>query len=64
MIPGACELIVDSRLIPAVGAKEVLEELNSVIRKLHRKDKEFKARVEVLYETPALSVPGTPRSSD
>jgi len=57
VIPGTCELTIDSRLIPAVGAKEVLHELNSVIAGLHRKDDEFKARVEVLYETPALSVP-------
>ncbi len=57
VIPGACELTLDSRLIPAVGSKQVLEELNAILLALRRKDRTFKAKVEVLYETPALSVP-------
>jgi acetylornithine deacetylase ArgE len=57
VIPGACELTLDSRLIPAVGSKAVLKELDTVILALSRKDRSFKAKVQVLYETPALSVP-------
>jgi acetylornithine deacetylase ArgE len=57
VIPGACELTLDSRLIPRVGSKEVLGELDAVIRALRREDRTFRAKVRVLYETPALSVP-------
>ncbi len=56
VIPEACELTIDSRVIPAVGSKAVVDGLNSVIHNLGRRDRKFKARVEVLYETPALSV--------
>ncbi len=57
VIPGACELTLDSRLIPAVGSKAVLKELDAVILALSKKDRNFRAKVDVLYETPALSVP-------
>ena len=56
VIPGSCELIIDSRLIPAVGAKKVIEGVNAVLRELRSRDRTFRASVEVLYETPALSV--------
>ena len=57
VIPGSCALTLDSRVIPAVGAKAVLDGLNSVIDDLGSKDKKFKARLEVLYTADALSVP-------
>ena len=41
VIPGACELTLDSRLIPAVGSKAVLKELDTVILALSRKDRSF-----------------------
>jgi acetylornithine deacetylase ArgE len=57
VIPGSCELTLDSRLIPAVGEKVVLDGLNSVIDELSGRDEKFRARLEVLYESSALSIP-------
>ena len=57
VIPNSCELTLDSRVVPAVGAGGVVRGLKSVIRDLAKRDESFEAHVEVLYETPALSVP-------
>jgi acetylornithine deacetylase len=57
VIPGSCELTIDSRVVPALGTKAVLDALNSLIDELGNRHADFRARAEVIYEGPALSVP-------
>ncbi len=57
VIPGSCELTVDSRWIPEHGSPFVKRGLESVADSLRRKDRTFAAEVEMLYETPALKLP-------
>ncbi|MDA4113141.1 MAG: M20 family metallopeptidase [Thaumarchaeota archaeon] len=57
VIPGSCELTLDSRVIPEIGSKTVIDGLNSAIADLSSRDERFKARLEVLYQASALSVP-------
>jgi len=57
VIPGSCEVTLDCRLIPAHGSKALLDGLRSIIGTLGERDENFRARIEVLYLTPPLSVP-------
>jgi succinyl-diaminopimelate desuccinylase len=57
VIPETCELIVDARWMPGHGTAFVEKGLRSIISTLKRRDKEFDARVELLYDTLSLSVP-------
>jgi acetylornithine deacetylase/succinyl-diaminopimelate desuccinylase-like protein len=57
VIPAACELTIDSRLTPGVSSERVIEGLDAVIQGLSMRVTGFKAKVRVLYETPALLVP-------
>jgi succinyl-diaminopimelate desuccinylase len=57
VIPDSCELIVDTRWIPAHGTAFVEKGLNSTIALLKRKDPTLDARVELMYDSPALKLP-------
>jgi acetylornithine deacetylase ArgE len=57
VIPGSCELTVDTRWIPKHGTAYVERGLNSIVASLKRKDKDFHARVELLYDTYSLKLP-------
>lgn len=57
VIPDSCELIVDSRWVPKHGTAFVEKGLNSMIASLKRKDPSLDARVELLYDSPALKLP-------
>jgi acetylornithine deacetylase ArgE len=57
VIPGSCELIVDSRWIPQHGTAFVEKGLNSMIASLKRKDPSLEARVEMMYDIPSLKLP-------
>jgi acetylornithine deacetylase ArgE len=57
VIPGTCELIVDARWIPRHGTAFVERGLNSIVASLRRRDRQFDARVELLYDTYALNLP-------
>jgi acetylornithine deacetylase len=59
VIPGACELTVDARWIPAHGTAFVSKGLNSVVASLKKKDADFDARVELEYDTYSLKLPST-----
>lgn len=59
VIPGTCELTVDTRWIPGHGTAFVAKGLKSVVAGLKKKDKEFDARVELLYDTYSLKLPST-----
>jgi acetylornithine deacetylase len=56
VIPGACELTVDSRWIPRHGAAFVKRGLESIVASLKKNDKEFDASVELLYDTDSLKL--------
>jgi succinyl-diaminopimelate desuccinylase len=56
VIPESCELIVDARWLPRHGTAFVERGLKSIISSLKRRDTEFDARVELLYDTLSLSV--------
>jgi len=57
VIPDSCELIVDTRWVPAHGTAFVEKGLNSTIAFLKRKDPTLDARVELLYDSPSLKLP-------
>ncbi|HEV2389188.1 MAG TPA: ArgE/DapE family deacylase [Nitrososphaerales archaeon] len=57
VIPDSCELIVDSRWVPKHGTAFVERGLNSTIASLKRKDPALDARVELMYDSPSLSLP-------
>jgi acetylornithine deacetylase ArgE len=57
VIPGSCELIVDTRWIPKHGTPFVEKGLNSMIASLKKKDPSLDARVELMYESPSLKLP-------
>lgn len=57
VIPASCELIVDSRWIPRHGTAYVQRGLTAAIASLKKKDPALKARVELLYDSPALKIP-------
>jgi acetylornithine deacetylase ArgE len=57
VIPSSCQVTLDCRLIPAHSSKTVLDGLRSIIGRLGEKNKDFNARIEIIYETPPLSVP-------
>jgi acetylornithine deacetylase/succinyl-diaminopimelate desuccinylase-like protein len=59
VIPDSCELIVDTRWIPRHGTAFVERGLNSVITSLRKKDPALEARVELMYDSPALKLPRT-----
>lgn len=57
VIPGRCELVVDSRWIPRHGTAFVERGLKSVIASLKRNDPTLEAEVELMYESPSLKLP-------
>jgi acetylornithine deacetylase ArgE len=57
VIPGSCELIVDCRWIPKHGTAFVKRGLDSIVASLKGKDRDFHARVELMYDSPALKLP-------
>ncbi|HUK75949.1 MAG TPA: M20/M25/M40 family metallo-hydrolase, partial [Nitrososphaerales archaeon] len=57
VIPASCELIVDCRWIPKHGTAFVRRGLDSIVRSLKDKDPDFSARVELMYDSPALKLP-------
>jgi succinyl-diaminopimelate desuccinylase len=57
VIPGSCELIVDTRWIPKHGTAFVEKGLNSMVSSLKRKDPSLDARVELMYDSPSLKLP-------
>jgi acetylornithine deacetylase ArgE len=57
VIPDSCELIVDTRWVPAHGTAFVEKGLNSTIALLKRKDPTLDARVELMYDSPSLKLP-------
>jgi acetylornithine deacetylase ArgE len=59
VIPDSCELIVDTRWVPKHSTAFVQRGLNSVIASLKKKDPAFEARVELMYDSPALKLPRT-----
>jgi acetylornithine deacetylase ArgE len=59
VIPGSCELIVDSRWIPKHGTAFVERGLKSVVASLKRNDPDLDARVELMYDSPSLKLPPT-----
>jgi acetylornithine deacetylase ArgE len=54
VIPGACELTVDARSIPGRGTEFIGRGLRSIVASLKKRDEEFDARIELLYDTPSL----------
>lgn len=59
VIPDSCELIVDTRWVPKHRTAFVERGLNSVIASLKKKDPAFDARVELMYDSPALKLSPT-----
>jgi len=57
VIPDSCELIVDTRWVPKHGTAFVERGLNSVIASLKRNDPSLDAKVELMYDSPALKLP-------
>ena len=57
VIPVSCEVTLDCRLIPAHTAKTVLDGLKSIIGELGERNRDFKARIEILHQTSPLSMP-------
>lgn len=57
VIPGSCELIVDTRWIPRHGTAFVENGLNSVVASLKRKDPDLDASVELMYDSYSLKLP-------
>lgn len=57
VIPGRCDLTVDCRLVPPLGGKQILSRISKILKELRMTDNEFSAKAELLYETPALSIP-------
>jgi acetylornithine deacetylase ArgE len=57
VIPDTCELIVDTRWVPAHGTAFVERGLNSTIALLKREDATLDARVELMYDSPSLKLP-------
>jgi len=55
--PGSCAVTLDCRLIPAHSSRTVLNGLKSIIDTLGERDENFKAKIEIMYRTPPLSVP-------
>jgi len=56
VIPESCDLTIDSRTIPGHDGRTILNGLGAVAESIHKKDKQFTADIEVLYETLPLSV--------
>ena len=57
VIPGSCELIVDSRWIPKHGTAFVKKGLDAIVASLKRKDAALDAKVELMYDSPSLKLP-------
>jgi succinyl-diaminopimelate desuccinylase len=57
VIPGSCQLIVDTRWIPEHGTAFVERGLNSMVASLQKRDPSLDARVELLYDSPSLKLP-------
>lgn len=57
VIPGTCELTVDSRWIPRHGTAFVSKGLESIVASLKKRDADFHASVDLLYDTYSLKLP-------
>jgi len=57
VIPGKCEVIVDSRWIPKHGTAFVYKGLKSMVASLKEGDPEVDAKVELMYDSPSLKLP-------
>jgi acetylornithine deacetylase ArgE len=57
VIPGRCELIVDSRWIPKHGTAFVERGLKSMVASLRKGDPTVRAKVELMYDSPSLKLP-------
>lgn len=57
VIPGSCELTIDSRTLPVHGTETILNGLKSVVLELRKKDPEFGAEVVLDYSYGALLIP-------
>jgi acetylornithine deacetylase ArgE len=57
VIPDSCELIVDSRWVPKHGTAFVKKGLDEVVASLRKEDPALDARVELMYDSPALKLP-------
>ncbi len=57
VIPGSCEVTLDCRLIPAHTPKTVLYGLKSIIGEIGERNRDFRARIEVLHQSSPLSMP-------
>ena len=57
VIPGSCELIVDTRWVPRHSTAFVEEQMADIADSLAAKDKKFSASVEMLYDAPSLATP-------
>lgn len=59
VIPDSCTLTLDGRTIPGVNKRTVFDGLDAIVQSLRKKDKSFRADIEVLYDTSPLSIPAT-----
>jgi len=59
VIPASCTLTLDIRTVPGITRRTVLEGLNAIVQSIHKKDRDFKADLQVLYDTLPLAVPAT-----
>jgi acetylornithine deacetylase/succinyl-diaminopimelate desuccinylase family protein len=53
MVPDACKVHVDRRIIPGEELEDVKAEIVSIVKELEAKDPDFKARIEFVYDNPA-----------
>jgi acetylornithine deacetylase/succinyl-diaminopimelate desuccinylase-like protein len=59
VIPGSCDLTVDTRWIPRHSTVFVKDQLAALVDSLAAKDQKFSASVELMYDAPSLSIPAT-----
>jgi acetylornithine deacetylase ArgE len=56
VIPDSCQLTIDSRTIPGHDGMTILDGLRLVAESIRKRDRDFTADIELLYETASLSV--------
>jgi acetylornithine deacetylase/succinyl-diaminopimelate desuccinylase family protein len=54
VVPDYCEIEIDRRIIPGESLNTVKNEFEEIIRRLKKKNKEFRAEIEVVTSHPAL----------
>lgn len=54
--PDYCKILLERRTIPGESYETVVTEMENVIHKISKKDKEFKANFEVFFNRPPLEV--------